>query len=207
MLDMKQVDDIINKDIPDRHTYFQLNFFVLGKEPTHQAKLKRCVEELRSRKRSIEAIDLEIADLQDQNELTRLRVKNQPNTESGKIEKRILERKVGAVVKSVLDLQVRKNNITEEMIFFVEAFEKLSQVEPLKQWDDIEVQGEYWNAKITEEVNHRILMQLPINADIIKTALSLPFDLPVKKNIEKLLSKQTDKILKLEKGSKDAETC
>ena len=37
---IEKVETILNKvDLPDRHTFFQLEKFVIGKEPTVQAQL------------------------------------------------------------------------------------------------------------------------------------------------------------------------
>jgi len=176
----EKVEQITKADVPNRHTMFQLNFFVLGKEPTHQAKLKRCVDELRSRQSTLESMKMEMDDLRDKNLLLEA---SKPQEE---IAARMVERKVYANNKMIAELASKVRNTEEEMLFFVDAFERLNEVEAMKSWDDVDVQTQYWSAKLTEEVNHRLMMRLPIDVEIIKTALSLPDSL-AKRQIQALL--------------------
>lgn len=200
MIDEKlqdQVAEIVKADVPSRHTFFQLNFFVLGKEPTHQARLKRCVDELRSRKHSMDGLLAEIEDLKDRNQLIYWEMGHMKfvDDEERDIRCRMAERKIGANNRAIDELGQKIKSNEEEMIFFVEAFNRLSEIEPLKQWDDAEVQTQYWNAKLSEEVNHRLLMQMPIDMEIIKTVLALPAEASVKKQVLAILHRQTEKIL------------
>jgi hypothetical protein len=173
----EEAKSIIKNKVPSRHTCFQLNFFILGKEPTHQAKLRRCVEELKVKINSVENIDLEIEELKEKLGM----VKN--------------ARKEYAVNRQIEKLEDSKKNTEEEILFFVEAFKKLNNIEPMKDWDDIEVQKEYWNAKLTEEINYRLLMRLPLDAEIVKTALAMPNETPIKCHILSLLNSQRDKLI------------
>jgi hypothetical protein len=183
---MDKVSDIIC-DTPNRHTFFQLKFFVIGKEPTHQAKLHRCVEELKARKQQVESIYMEIAELKDKNEL--MSIENVSND----IQKRMIDRRIQHNIKTIDDLENKVKNIEEEMTFFVESFYDLSKIEKMKNWEDLEVQTQYWNAKLSEEISYRMLMQLPIDMEIIKTVLALP-DAPIKNQIRALLQKNNERI-------------
>jgi len=185
----EQVDSILKSNVPNRHTIFQLNYFVIGKEPTHQAKMKRCVEELKSRKSTIESLIMEIDDVMDRNELMKL------ENADDEIKKRMLNRRIIQNEISIEKLKEQVKNTEEEMVFFVEAFNQLNEVEAFRDWDDIEVQTEYWNAKMLEEVNYRIMMNMPIDFEIVKTVLSLPSETPVKKKIVSLIGRNVDKML------------
>lgn len=190
MINSNEVCKIIENKVPNRHTFFQLNFFVVGKEPTHQAKLKRCVEELKSRKNQVDGMLMEIDDLNDQNELIYMEINRLGDSEEAKIKCRMIERRIWKNNRTIDELNDRMKNIEEEMLFFVNVFNKLNQEEEMKDWDDLDVQKEYWNAKIAEEVNYRIMMQLPLDIEVIKTALSLPDELNVKKQVFGLLQEK-----------------
>lgn len=199
-----QVDAITSNNVPLRHTFFQLNFFVLGKEPTHQAKMRKCVEELRARKGSVESCRMEIHDIQDRSALMEIEFakSNFPTTEEADIRRRMLTRRLHQNERDIAKLEETIKNTEEEMVFFVEAFNRLNQIEAFKQWDDISVQAEYWNAKLTEEVNHRLVMQMPIDFEIVRTVLALPHETPVKKKVAALIQRNVDKVLSL--TSKDS---
>ena len=46
----QKIENIIKNEIVDRHSYFQLKNFLVGKEPTLQSNLWRCVREIKIRK-------------------------------------------------------------------------------------------------------------------------------------------------------------
>ena len=53
------------ENMVNRHSFFQLKYFLLGKEPTHQSRLWQCLREIDARKDSWESILLEIDDVKD----------------------------------------------------------------------------------------------------------------------------------------------
>jgi hypothetical protein len=65
--------EIINKareivqsvEIPERHSYFQIEKFMIGNQPTGQAQLWQIVREVKSRVENIESIERQIEDMQD----------------------------------------------------------------------------------------------------------------------------------------------
>lgn len=184
-----EVYAIINSGVPNRHSLFQLNFFVIGKEPTHQAKLWRCVEELKSRQKMLDGMVMEIEELHDKNELLYLRMSRCTDAE-GEIKCRMMERRIQANNRTVDDLRSRIVNVEEEMVFFVEAFKKLNEISPQRPWDDVEVQTEYWNAKLEEDVKYRAMMRLPIDAEIVKTIMALPGECETRKRLTQMLKKE-----------------
>lgn len=174
------MENILKNDI-DRHTFFQLSFFVIGKEPTHQAKLKKCVDELKCRKRAIDSMMLEIDDLNDKNELLSVEI-----NAMDEVRKRMTNRRIVLNKRSIEDILSKIKGQKEEAAFFVKTFEKLNGIEKIKSWDDPDVQLEYWNAKYMEEINYRILVGLPIEMDMLKSILAMP-DTNVKKKVLSLL--------------------
>ena len=75
----------------------------------------------------------------------------------------------------------------QEARFYVEAFEGLEKVEKLKDFDDYDAQTEYWEAKISEEINLRILTRQPLSVDLLKTALCMHESSSIKKEMLNLL--------------------
>ena len=58
---VKEINDVIQKqEINSRHSYFQLKYFLIGKEPTLQSKMWQCLRELKTRNESITNMDLEL---------------------------------------------------------------------------------------------------------------------------------------------------
>ena len=62
----QEIDDLLkNTDIRANNSLFQLKFFVIEKEPTHQAKLRKCQLELESRQEALESYTISIEDTKD----------------------------------------------------------------------------------------------------------------------------------------------
>ena len=71
----ERVDAILGSaDLPDRHSYFQMEKFMIGKEPTGQAQLWAIVRELRSRRETVECYRRDLADAEDNLELFDVRI-------------------------------------------------------------------------------------------------------------------------------------
>ncbi len=180
-----QVDAITKSGVPNRHTFFQLLHFVVGKEPTHQAKMKRCVDELKSRKSSVESILMEMDDTRDRNQLIEESLTDA--IDKSETQKRMARRMIRQNEISLERLVDKLKSVEEEMLFFVEMFNQLNVVEAFKNWDDVDVQNEYWNAKLMEEVNYRLMMRMPIDFEVVRTALALPASAPIRKKIVALI--------------------
>jgi hypothetical protein len=180
---LDDVDELLKKSgIVERHTFFQLNFFVIGKEPTVQAKIHRCLEEMKSRKNSIEAIKLEIEELSDKKDLLILQ---KPENE---IINRQLQRKINSTDNSIHNLGDKLKCYEEELQFFYQAYQQLVVKEPRKDWDDLGVQLEYWNAKLGQDIRARLIMNQPIDVELVKTIMSLPDKVPVKQQLVEMIN-------------------
>ena len=188
--DLYQKIDEVLKYVPEsRHSYFQLKYFVIGKEPTIQAKLWKCLRELQVRKETIDDLLLSIEDQKDELELLEIRqAKEEPTDREQIIRKRQLERKRTKLLKSIEKLELDVKYATQEARFFLQAFEGLLKIEELKDYDDLEAQKEYWNESITQQINLKMLLQQPLDIELAKTALALHDDAPVKNQLIKLLN-------------------
>lgn len=207
---MNQTTDLIekiNEICPNdnrRHSYFQLQYFVVGKEPTIQAKLQSCKTEMSSRRDHILATTLEIEELLDKKRLEQLAIeKIKSSTENDKlleVEQILIRqhrRKIVALEDRIGYLQRDIRAKEDEANFLIGLYEKLSSIESEKDWNSLEVQCEYWNAKLTREIEARLIMgQLP-NVEDFKTVMSLPSGMPVRDITNKLISDKSEAVKKL----------
>jgi hypothetical protein len=180
---IKSANKALNKALPDRHSYFQLRYFVIGKEPTVQAKMWQCLREIKARAKSLENINLEIEESNDNKELLDIEIeKGWPGTsaQEAKIRKRKQERKKKRLEQSIIDLKEKKTDLEQETEFFLKSLEALEKIEALKDFDDTGAQIEYWSAKLSEELNLRNLFKGPLDMELIKTILALPDGTPIK---------------------------
>lgn len=197
----------------DRHSYFQLKYFIIGKEPTTQSKLWRCVKEANARKESISAISLEIEDKLDTLELLNLEVKknefylkcdgnnfdtkdNFANTEF-EIKIRKLKRQIKSVENSIASLKIKLKYTQDEIDFFEKTFSALEKIEKIKPFDDLDAQLEYWNEKLSQELNLNLVLQKPLDTELVKTILSLN-NSPVKNEMLTILNKLQDQAIKVD---------
>ena len=73
----------------------------------------------------------------------------------------------------------------------------MEQVEPLKNYDDINVQKEYWGEKLLQKINLKMLMQSHVDTELIETVLSLPDDVPIKMQTIKNLDNRHQQMLEM----------
>jgi hypothetical protein len=209
MSESKNLVDKINELCPDnrkqRHSFFQLQYFVIGKEPTIQGKIRACKIELLSRKGEVESILVAMDDLNDRIRLEELAINEYPpeKIEAEEIRVRQHCRNRLALQRQAEDLQATLAAKEDEANFLIGLCEKLLQVEPEKDWDSLEVQAEYWNAKLTREIETRLMLgELP-NAEDFKTVLSLPNGMAIKDQTMKLIQERKRAALALQEKSAD----
>lgn len=188
---MKELEEITNHSL-NRMTMFQLSYLILSKEPTVQAKLHRCIEELKVRKQSIFSANLEIEEINDNIRLLEIeRDELDIQGEKKEIFVRKIDRKIIKLKNSLEAVKLRLQGFEEESQFFVSAFKKLKETAGVKSWDDNEVQLEYWSEKYNRELCDRLALGLPIDVDLIRSILVLPKETQVRQKLEKLINKVT----------------
>lgn len=200
----KKIDSVLEKAPENRHSYYQLKYFVLGKEPTTQGQLWQCLRELQSRKETIDNIHLQIADTKDEIELTEIELSNNKEVCEQKqyIILRKLKRKKESLSGNLEKLEKTLKFVTQEARFFLQAFEALQEIEPLKDYDDLEAQQEFWEAKISEEINLRVLTKQALPSDLLKTALSLHDNSKIKEQIINLIAFEKEKSVRKQINNK-----
>lgn len=196
---IEKADGILSKiEIPDRSTFFQLKNFVVGKEPTIHGQIWATARNLQDRRQSLEMLELQIADGEDALALldiqaqrldTQLTIDALAKQEQ-EIEKRRLQRQKDSVVKNNDKLKLKMKYLLEEVGYFVQAFETLTAAAGgFKSFDDPEALRNFWNEKLTEELNLCLLLKRPVNTELVQVIMSLEDEMPIKKQMVQILQK------------------
>jgi hypothetical protein len=218
---VKEIEKALATEVSDRHSFFQLRHYVIGKEPTLQSKLWRCLRELKARKESIEAIKLETDETKDQIDMAQVEIdasdslpclncfgiQLQGNEEAVANAKRVIQRRQLCRKKKGLEnnlqaLEIKQVNLEQEAIFFLDAFNELGGKDKLKPFDDAASQEEYWNSKLSQELELKVLMGLPVDTDLMKTILALHDSSPLKISTIKSLKDRAEKMRALDSASR-----
>lgn len=210
---LNKVQKIVNQvNMPDRHTFFQIEKFIIGKEPTAQAQLWAIVRELQARLDTVEQFQKDLKDAEDNLELFDIRIerlnraireesiKNESNIDLNikefEINIRKLQREKEILILSARKLNNKLKNVLEEVNYLVGGYEKIvANYGEIKPLDDEQAQKEMWNEKLLEEFNLRIILQRPLDPEFVKTVLCLHDDAPVKKQVITLVENIQKKMI------------
>ncbi len=199
-----EVSSILQKiDIPDRHTFFQIEKFIIGKEPTAQSQLWAIVREMQARKETIKTLEKDLLDAEDNLELfdikierlnRQLRITNDKdadqdlNIQEIEINIRKLQREKQHLMESARKVNKKMTGILEEVDYLLKGYQKITQSHgELKPLDDMDAQKEMWNEKLLEDYNLRVILQRPFDPEFIKTVMCLHDDAPVKQQVTAFL--------------------
>jgi len=205
---INKADEILGTHtLADRHSYFQLKNYIIGKEHTLHGKMWQCVRELKTRRDSIDAIKLQIEDVNDKLEL--IDIKKIKHTSAVKmlnsgedstcteldkreyaIQLRQLSRDSKQLEKNGADLVIKMKSVQEEINYFVQAFEHLNKMGDWKEFDDEKAQETYWNAKLEHELNMRLVLGQPIDIELGRTIEALEDNAPVKQRLMGLINER-----------------
>ena len=194
----KELKDIChNYDLPQRHTDFQIEHFIIGKESSFYGRIWQCLRELQQRYETIQAVDCELLDIEDnikleEIELKKLQIKNknyespisQELAELKKQKKEIIlrkqTRKVDSYKKSLDKTRQRRMEVLAECRKFIEVFKTLINEKSFVDINDPQAQLEFWNAKFGSELNLHAMLNHPMNAELVKSVLALPNESNIK---------------------------
>ena len=215
---ISDMDKSLEHEVSQRHSYFQLKYFLIGKEPTMQSKMWQCLRELKTRREGLESIKLELADLKDKLELLDIKSKrieraltngadmDELSRRENEIELRRIERQKTSLLESEKSILEREKWTLEESRFFLETFKNLEKIEPLKHYDDLESQKQYWAAKLTQKLNLKLLSKQAMDTDLVETIMALPDDMEIKKQVVNTLAmKQQELMYNLTEAAKRLE--
>lgn len=191
----EKIDAIAHNGRRYRHSFFQLQYFVIGKEPTIQAKIEACKRELIDRKDAIQSFNNGLEELYDKKRLEEIKIeelKESKESEDYQSERvNILIRQIQRRIKSFnFEIEDMTNRIAakeDEANFLLGLYEKLNEIEKPKDWDSLEVQAEYWNARLTRLIESQLILGKSPNSEDFLTVLSLPDNMPIKVATKKLI--------------------
>ena len=215
---MAELRDVLVNEPAERHSYFQMKYFIVGKEPTTQSKMWQCIREIKARHDSLEAIELELEEASDNLELIEININRNKailNKKKAKdinpmairiseISLRKSERQMIAAKKNIEALAKKRKYLQEEAKFFVLAFKNLQEVEPLLDYDNLKAQKQYWGEKLLQKINLKMLMQSHVDTELIETVLALPDDIPIKEQTLKNLDVRHRQMVDMKKQAETA---
>jgi hypothetical protein len=207
----KEANDLLDRTEPSishRHTFFQLKHFVIGKELTTQAKLQKCLKEIEARVDSINGMNLSIEETKDDLELINIKMSNLEKKKEKKdinklykdIQIRKLNRKKTLLVNSLSNINRKLKETEEEVSFFTSAFKQLEKIEPLKAYDDLESNQQFWNENFGQELQLRLLLQKPLDLELVKCILALNKESPIRIEMLKILDQIQNKAIENKKN-------
>jgi hypothetical protein len=217
---IQNIDEVLKVEIPCRHSLFQLKYYIIGKEPTHQARMWQCLRELKARRESLSALGVEIEECKDKLELLNMDLHEYESIELTQdlpfeydyeedfrdrrhaIRGRQLHRKIQAAKANLLQLEDKQKWLLQEAHFFYESFKNLEKVEPIKDFDDLDAQKQYWGEKLAQKINLKMLLQQPLDIEMTETIIALPDDVPVKKQMINRLNNIQNQLLELKQEYK-----
>lgn len=198
---ISKIDELCPNGPRRKHSYFQIQYFLIGKEPTIQAKIQACKTELLSRRDAIKSYEDSIDDLYDQKRLEEIRLEEmkQKNnledlSELMQINIRRVHRKISSINYKINETREEIKAKADESNFLIGLYDKLCNIEEERDWDDLQVQAEYWNARLTQEVESRLLLGQSPNTEDFKTILALPDNMPIKQLTRQLIENGKNKV-------------
>jgi hypothetical protein len=194
--------------LPSKHSDFQIENFIIGKEIDINGKIWQCLRELSARKDSLDAVLLEIQQVNDDIELNEIKVQklllknkktnnnqlNQLNEREKQIKLNGYKRKKITLINTIGKLNEKKNGILLETNKFIEIFENLIASYGYKDFDDNEAQITYWNNKFGYELDVNSLLGYNISPDLVKSIMALPKNSKLRITLENTI-KERQKIL------------
>ncbi len=183
---LNEIKEILDKKVVvNRHSDFQIEKFIVGKEVTPSAKAWQCIRELKSRYESLISLEMEIANVLDDIEIKKIEIEEEQEKNSRKTP--FLVRKLQ---RSLTNLQINhdkllenKKNYEEECTKLLEIYNKIDANCEVKNWNDAEAQREYFENKFANELNLDFLLGNPVNKELVKSILQLDNSSKLKNNL------------------------
>ena len=174
--------------LPSRSSFFQIKHFIVEREPTLASKIWSCERNIKDRNDQLRQIETQLAEHDDQDQLFYLDLKNAEDacknqdtyTDAYKrlfIQKRRLNRKRVSLKHQIDSLESKKALLNQE-IEYLKSLQKplVEEFGGFPNYDDEQLQIEYWSEKILQEINLCLVLNKAIGPEIIRNALSLPRD-------------------------------
>ena len=169
--------------------------------------MQKCLKEMEVRVTSIGEALMSLEDTKDDIELLNLKkiniekkkTKNNINKKFKEIHLRKTDRKIDFLNNSLKSLNKKIKETQEEIEYFINKYKELEKIEPLKDYDDVSENKNFWNKNFSRELQLRLMMQKPIDLELMKCILSLNNDSPVKIETIKMLEQIQSQAINLNK--------
>ena len=164
--------------------------------------------ELEELKDKLKILDIGVRRLRRDMETVKIedKISHELYVEECEIKIRQLIRQSKSVENSINDILERKRCVLDESRFFLVTYQNMAQNEPLRHFDDLEAQKEYWHEKLTQKVNLKMLTQGSVDAELVETIVALPDDIKIKQQtLQTLNMKQNEILMKLAENAKRIE--
>lgn len=210
----KQLFEICEKYVlPQRHTDFQIEHFIIGKECSVYGKMWQCIRELQSRKDTVEAIDSELIELNDNLAYEDLCLKEKQyslkdnplededrvlfeiDQEKNKIEINRQKRKIQSIEKNIEKTIAKKEDVLQESKKFLNILNEIINDKSFVDINDPNAQLEFWNSKFHAELNLTAMLNHPMNSELVKSVLALPNESVAKIQLQNALGNLSRKLL------------
>lgn len=203
-------------NLPQRHTDFQIEHFIIGKECSIYGRMWQCLRELQNRKDIVESLDLELLEIQDNLALENLSLKEMqyklhdeiddedPVIAEIAVEKQKIliakqKRKINSVQNSLDKTLARKSDVLAESAKFLSLFQEIINDKSFVDINDPNAQLEFWNSKFHAELNLTAMLNHPINSELVKSVLAMPNESVAKIQLQNALGNVSKKLLNTNK--------
>ena len=206
----KELNEILEKHkILPKHTDFQIENFMIGKEFTLAGRVWQCVRELSTRQEALLNINLEIEETNDNLQLQEIKYEKLKlksifnkkndiqalNQKQKEIFLRKKERQIRVIKQKQVSLDERKKSIVAESSKILELFKKYNPENKIIDIEDKKTQLDYWNEKLDQELGLTSVLGHPLSMELVRSVLALPNEAPVKMQMNLALENAGKKLL------------
>ncbi len=188
---LNKIKEIINNEIVvNRHSDFQIEKFIIGKELTPSAKAWQCIRELKTRYESLINLEMETANILDDIEIKKIEIEEEQEKNNRKTPflVRKLQRSLASLENNYQKLLENKKNYESECIVLLEIYNEINANFEIKKWNDTKAQEEYFENKFANELNLDFLLGNPVNKELVKSILQLDNSSKLKNNLIESIS-------------------
>lgn len=190
---LNKIKEILDKDlVVNRHSDFQIEKFIVGKELSPSAQAWQCVRELKTRYESLGNLEMEIENVLDDMEIKKIEIEEEKekNTRKTPFLVRKLERSLKNLEINHNKLLENKKNYKDECEKLLDIFSKIEAKYEIKKWTDDAAQFEYFENKFSNELNLDFLLGNPVNKELVRSILQLDNSSKLKSNFLDLVNKR-----------------
>jgi hypothetical protein len=146
--------------------------------------------------------DVEIIDIDIENMRSQIHFRNELDNKSHEIKTRKLQRKRQALQNTIASYKKKLTELETEADFFLNAFLEMEKIEPLKPFDDMQTNAQLWNERYYQDLQLRLLLQKPLDLELVKCILCLDKSTPIRAELINILDQIQNKALTQQSAQK-----